>query len=268
MKHIFHTLLYTILLSPLTGFSQSNNKTTDNQTIKNMQTPKMKIEIWSDVFCPFCYIGKRNFEHALDSLGNAENIEIVWKSYQIAPTAKFEAGLDMNTALAKHLGTSPAQAKQMNENVSNMAKSSGLNYDLENAVWANTFDAHRLIQYAKQVGLSNEAEEHFFKAVFEEGKNIGDHTTLIALSMEIGLDKIAVEKVLNSTEFTEAVQKDMEEGQQLGIKGVPTFVIDRKSAFSGALPPAQMAKYLNSAYTEWAKDNPQGGICTPNGICK
>jgi len=194
----------------------------------------MKIEIWSDIMCPFCYIGKRKFEAALAKFEHKEEVEIVWKSFQLNPDMKTDPKKNINQYLAEIKGWSLDQAKEMNDRVTGIAKAVGLQYDFDKAIVANSFDAHRLIQFAKSEGKGDAAEERLFKAYFTEGKNISDHSILIHLASEIGLDTTEVKNMLDSTNYANEVNNDIREALEIGVRGVPFFLIDRKYAVSGA----------------------------------
>ncbi|HEY6503152.1 MAG TPA: DsbA family oxidoreductase [Chitinophagaceae bacterium] len=235
----------------------------------------MKVEIWSDVMCPFCYIGKRRFENALTQFPQKQEIEVIWKSFQLNPDMKTEPGKSINQYLSETKGWSLEQARQANEYVTNMAKEVGLSYDMNKAVVANSFDAHRLIQFAKANDKGDAMEEQLFKAYFTEGKNTADHNTLIQLAAEIGLDKDAAEKVLKSNEYEDAVEQDIYESQQIGVRGVPFFVLNDRYAVSGAQATETFLGALNKAWGEWEKERPvlkdissnDAAVCTPDGIC-
>ncbi len=194
----------------------------------------MKVEIWSDVMCPFCYIGKRRFEKALEQFPGKEDVEITWKSFQLSPDIKTDPSKNINRFLAEHKGISFEQAKQMNEQVSAMAAKDGLQYNFDRSVLANSFNAHRLAQYAKTRDKQNEVEEALFKAYFTDGKNIDDKETLIGLGESIGLEGEAVREVLESDRYAAEVRADINEAGELGVRGVPFFVFNRKFAVSGA----------------------------------
>lgn len=208
----------------------------------------MKVEIWSDIMCPFCYIGKRKFESALAQFEHKDDVDIVWKSFQLNPDMKTEAGKNINQYLAEIKGWSVEQAKEMNDRVTEMAKQVGLEYDLNKAVVANSFNAHRLIQFAKNTGKGDAAEERLFKAYFTEGKNVDDLHVLSQLAGEIGLNITAVEEVLKSAAFSDEVQQDVYEAQQVGVRGVPFFVLGNKYAVSGA---QESATFLQALKTTW-----------------
>ncbi len=210
----------------------------------------MKVEIWSDVMCPFCYIGKRKFENALSEFDHKGEVEIIWKSFQLNPAMKTEPGKNINQYLAELKSWSIAEAKEMNDRVSGMAKEVGLNYDFNKAIVANSFDAHRLIQFAKTKKKGDEAEERIFKAYFTEGKNTDDHSTLLQLGKEIGLDENELKEILESERFSQEVHNDIEEAQLIGVRGVPFFVFDRKLAVSGAQPQQVFMDTLKKAWEE------------------
>ena len=196
----------------------------------------MKIEIWSDVMCPFCYIGKRRLEEALAQFPQKDTVEIEWKSFQLDPATVTDPDKNVYEYLAEKKGMSVEESKQMHGQVISMAKNAGLEYNFDKAVIANSFDAHRLMQFAKTKGLGDEAEERIFKGHFTEGVNVADHNELVRLAGEIGLDKDEAKKVLDSNNFGTVVKSDIAEAQQIGVRGVPFFVIDRKYAVSGAQP--------------------------------
>ncbi len=196
----------------------------------------MKIEIWSDIMCPFCYIGKRQLETALQQFPD-NDFEIEWKSFQLDPTITPEPGKDVYTYLAERKGMTVEQSKEMHKGVAERAKSVGLEYNFDKAVISNSLEAHRIIQLAKTKNLGNEIEEIFFKAYFTEGRDLNDGPTLIELAEKAGLDKNDVLEVLKSDNlYLKEVEHDIEEAQLIGVQGVPFFVFDRKYAVSGAQP--------------------------------
>jgi len=235
----------------------------------------MKVEIWSDVMCPFCYIGKRKFEKALAEFPEKANIELEWKSFQLAPDMKTTIGKNIHQYLAEHKGFSLDEAKRMNDHVTAMAEKVGLTYNFDKSVVANSFNAHRFSHFAKLKGKQNEAEEKLFQAYFTDGKNIDDYNTLIQLGEEIGLDAMELRTALEKGAFADEVKADIEEAQQLGVQGVPFFVFDRKYAVSGAQESAAFTQVLQKSFEEWKEQNPagiiemtEGQVCTPDGECK
>jgi len=196
----------------------------------------MKIEIWSDIMCPFCYIGKRQLETALQQFPD-NDFEIEWKSFQLDPTITPEPEKDVYTYLAERKGMTVEQSKEMHKGVAERAKSVGLEYNFDKAVISNSLEAHRIIQLAKTKKLGDEIEEIFFNAYFTEGRDLNDGPTLIELAEKAGLDKKDVLEVLKSDNlYLKEVEHDIEEAQQIGVQGVPFFVFDRKYAVSGAQP--------------------------------
>jgi predicted DsbA family dithiol-disulfide isomerase len=216
----------------------------------------MKVEIWSDIMCPFCYIGKRRFEEALQNFEHKDSIEIVWKSFQLNPDMKTEPGKSINQYLSEIKGWSLQQARQMNEQVTAMAREAGLAYDLDKAVVANSFDAHRLIQLAKTVKKGDEMEERLFSAYFTEGKNIADHETLVELGAAVGLKAEAIKEMFAGNSYTQEVEQDIYEARQIAVRGVPYFVLNDRYAVSGAQPAETFSGALNKAWSEWQKEAP------------
>ena len=217
----------------------------------------MKIEIWSDVVCPFCYIGKRKIEKALAKFPQREFIEIEWKSFQLNPDQKTEPSVSTLEHLASSKGWTLDQTREITENVVQMAKAEGLSFDFENAVVANTRNAHRLIHLAKSFGKGDAMKERLLAAYFSEGKNVDDFTTLILLAKEVGLREDEAKKVLESGAYEEAIEEDSYESRQLGVRGVPFFVLDRKFGISGAQADEVFFQTLTNAWTEFQKENPK-----------
>ncbi len=204
----------------------------------------LKIEIWSDVMCPFCYIGKRKLEQAIADFAAKDLVEIDWKSYQLNPELKTEEGKNIHTYLSEVKGISLERAKQLNEHVTSMAKQVGLDYNLDKAVVANSFDAHRLSLFAKSKGKQNELVEMLFRAYFTDGKNTANHATLIELGNSIGLDEMEMRKFLGSNDLSEQVKQECNEAVELGVTGVPFFVFNRTYAVSGAQEVAVFSQVL------------------------
>ena len=210
----------------------------------------MKIEIWSDIMCPFCYIGKRHLEAALSSFPN-EQFEIEWKSFQLDPTIVPQPGKNVYEYLAERKGMSVEESKQMHAGVVARAAEVGLDYHFEKAVISNSFDAHRMIQLAKTVGLGDAIEETFFKAYFTDGRDLNDRDTLMELGIGVGLNALDIKDVLeDETQFASAVKNDISEAQQIGVRGVPFFVFDRKYAVSGAQPIEHFEQTINEVLNQ------------------
>jgi predicted DsbA family dithiol-disulfide isomerase len=211
---------------------------------------KMKIEIWSDYVCPFCYIGKRRLEEALKETGLEENAEVVFKAFELDPNSPATSDKTMQEVLAQKYGTSVAEAKNMTDNVSVQAQSVGLNYNFDKMAPANTFNAHRLAKLAEQQGLGAQASERLLKAYFIDAEKIGTEDVLLRLAEEVGISRERAQKVLDSDEFAEEVKADIAEAKQIGVQGVPFFVINRKYAISGAQPAEAFAEALRKVAEE------------------
>jgi len=211
----------------------------------------MKVEIWSDVLCPFCYIGKRKFETALNSLSRKDDVEVIWHSYQLNPNQKSESELDVYSYLAELKGQTREWSVMVHDNMTKAAKLIGLDYHFEKARIANSFDAHRVIQLAKKYNLTDELEERFFKAYFTEGELMSDHITLIRLATEAGLPTEEVIQVLKTDQYSKDVINDGAEARQLGVRGVPYFIMDRKYAVSGAQDSSVFKETLQKALNEF-----------------
>jgi predicted DsbA family dithiol-disulfide isomerase len=235
----------------------------------------MKVDVWSDVRCPFCYIGKRKFEMALDEFPHKEQVEVVWHSFELDPSIKTDTTVDANTYLAKIKGQTPEWAKQMNDHVTKIANEVGIDFNLGKSVIANSFNAHRLIQLANSKGLGAAAEETLFKAHFTDNRNIDDEQTLIALGGEIGLNKQEVTDMLATDAFTQQVREDEAVAQNIGINGVPFFVLNNKYGVSGAQAPETFLGALNKAWEAFSQEHPQiimdnntaGDVCDIDGNC-
>jgi predicted DsbA family dithiol-disulfide isomerase len=204
----------------------------------------MKIEIWSDIMCPFCYIGKRQLETALAVFPN-NDFEIEWKSFQLDPTITSQPNMDVYTFLAERKGMSIEQSKEMHKGVVERAKSVGLEYNFDKAVISNSLNAHRIIQLAKTKNIGDRMEEIFFKAYFTDGKDLNNGPILIQLGIEAGLEENEIREVLESDDlFLKEVQSDIKEAGEIGVQGVPFFVFDRKYAVSGAQPVETFIKTI------------------------
>jgi predicted DsbA family dithiol-disulfide isomerase len=208
----------------------------------------MKVEIWSDVACPFCFIGKRTFEDALSRFEHRDDVEVTWRSFQLDPTMPAAPQGGLNDLIARKYGKTVEEARAMNARVIGMAEGVGLHYDFDRARPSNTLDAHRVIQLAATHGLADAAEERLFRAYLEEGELLSDHATLVRLAEEIGLDGAEVQRVLAGDEYTDAVAAEVTEAQELGLGGVPAFVLDRRLLVSGAQPPEAILGALQQAW--------------------
>ncbi len=207
----------------------------------------MKIDIWSDVACPYCYIGKRHLEAALEHFPHKDQVRVTWHSFELDPEAPAETTETQYEVVGRKYGVSPAQAKEMTGRVLNSAAAAGLSLDFDNVKPTNTFNAHRLIHLAAGQHKQDEMEERLFKAYFTEGRHIGQKESLQAIAAESGIDCTAM---LNSDAYTDEVRKDEEEAHSLGIRGVPFFVFDYKYAVSGAQPVDVFVQTLSKVWGE------------------
>ena len=206
----------------------------------------MKIEIWSDFVCPFCYIGKRNLDAAIQKfkIENGQDIplEIVYRSFELDTNAQKDGNLPAKEMLMKKYGLSAERATLTLEDLTLTAKNAGLEYHMDCTIQTNTFDAHRLFQYAKQQGYAEVLTERLFKAHFTEGLHIGDKNVLLELALEVGLMVDEVIQVLDGNAFHDEVRFDEKAAHDLGINGVPYFLIDGKVAIYGAQPSESFLK--------------------------
>jgi predicted DsbA family dithiol-disulfide isomerase len=205
----------------------------------------MKIEIWSDVVCPWCYIGKRRLEHALEKFEHADEVDITWRSFQLDPSAPEAIAIPITEYLARRFG---AQSAQMTDRVVGIARTEGLEFDYDKALSVNTFHLHRLLHLAADLGVADAASEGLLRAYFTEGADLSDPGTLAGLMKEAGVDPDRTRQVLDSDEYADAVQADIAEAHALGASGVPFFVIDRRYGISGAQPTEVFLNALNTAY--------------------
>ncbi len=194
----------------------------------------MRVDIWSDIVCPFCYIGKRRFENALAASGEGGEVEVVWHSFQLDPEAQYEEGVSLNDYLAKRKGFPVQRAAEMNKYVTDMAAELGLNYQLDNAKIANTYNAHRLLHLAQEYNVQNEVKEALMIAYFTNGEVVSDNETLVSIGTKHGIPTEKIEEMLAGNGFAGNVHADIEDARQLGIQGVPFFVFNGKYAVSGA----------------------------------
>jgi predicted DsbA family dithiol-disulfide isomerase len=208
----------------------------------------MEVKIWSDVRCPFCYIGKRKFEAALAEFAHKDEVNITWKSFELDPNLQTVEDTNVYEYFSQAKGIPKEQAVDMFDNVTQVAAEVGLNFKLEQSVVANSFKAHRLIQLAKTMNLGNEIEEELFRIHFMEGKNIDDERVLIASGKNVGIPEAAIVALFNSDDFDAEVRIDQLEAQRIGVRGVPFFVFDDKYAVSGAQAPEIFLQTLEKAW--------------------
>jgi predicted DsbA family dithiol-disulfide isomerase len=205
----------------------------------------VKVEIWSDVVCPWCYIGKRRFEAALGEFEHRDEVEVEWKSFELDPDAPAHRGPTLEH-LARKYGISEEQARAMHQRMEGVAAELGLEYHLDETQGGNTFDAHRLLQAAKAAGLGDAMKERLMRAYFSEREPVGEREVLARLGSEVGLTDAA--EVLASGSFDDEVRSDEREARLLGIHAVPFFVIDRYYGIEGAQPPEVILRALDEAW--------------------
>ena len=210
----------------------------------------MKVEIWSDVVCPWCYIGKRRFETALDRFEHRGDVEVEYRSFELNPNAQAQEPGNSEEALARKYGLSLEQARGLNARVVDAAAGEGLQYRLDIAKRGNTFDAHRLLHLAAAGGKQAALKERLMAAYFVEGRAIGDRDTLVELAGQVGLDPERARVALDSGEFADDVRADEREAAELGITGVPFFVINRRYGVSGAQSPEVIEKALGAGWED------------------
>jgi predicted DsbA family dithiol-disulfide isomerase len=210
----------------------------------------MQVEIWSDVVCPWCYIGKRRFERALAQFPHADEVDIVWRSFELDPAAPATIDVDLIDRLAAKYGVPRAQAEAMNARVSGIAAEEGLAYRLDIARPGNTFDAHRMLHLGAAQGVQHELGERLLAAYQSEGRPIADHDTLVQAAIAVGIDEHDARAVLDTDRFADAVRADEETGRQLGITGVPFFAIDRRLGVSGAQSADVLLAALHQAWAD------------------
>ena len=216
---------------------------------------KMEVAIWSDIRCPFCYIGKRKFESALAQFDHKDHVSVEWHSFELDPALKTRLDMNVYDYLAEHKGMSREYSIKMHDQVAKTAETVGLKYHFDIAVVANSLDAHRLIQLAKTKGLGPVAEEVLFKAYFTNGVDISDKAALTTLGVEMGLEIMEVDAMLQNDSFTKEVREDEALAQTIGVTGVPFFVLHNKYAISGAQSTETFLEALKQTWNEMELKN-------------
>ena len=207
----------------------------------------MKIEVWSDYVCPFCYIGKKQLEKAIKNSGYDGQIDVEFKSFLLDPTTPIDTEESIYTSLARKYNMSEQEVENMTKNVASRAKEVGLDYNFDDMKTANTTAAHRLAKLAAEQGKAEIYNERLMKAYFLEGEAIGRHDVLKRLAKEAELDMETVQRVLESNEYEEAIEQDIYEAQQIGVRGVPFFVFNNKYGLSGAQPQLVFEQTIEQA---------------------
>jgi predicted DsbA family dithiol-disulfide isomerase len=230
----------------------------------------MKVEIWSDVVCPFCYVGKRKFENALGQFAHRSDVQIEWKSFQLTPDFVPVPGESIHASLAKKKGVSEAEGRRMGDQMTLIAKGVGLDYNFDQTIPANTFLAHQLIHFAAHHGQQGAMKERLFAAYYLEGQDLNSLDTLARLAAEIGLRADDARRELLAGTYANEVRRDEYEAQQIGVRGVPFFVFEDKYAVSGAQPSEVFAEVLAKVWDEAHPKTPltvlaDGPACGPEG---
>ena len=210
----------------------------------------MQIDIWTDVVCPWCYVGKRRFEKALAIFPHRDEVHVVHRSFQLNPAAAQGRTSPRRDALMAKYGLSDTQVDAMNARMEQTAAEEGLHYDLTDGVTGNTFDAHRLLHLAHDRGRQDDVIERLYRGYFTEKRSLFDHDSLVDLAGEAGLDRDEVRRMLSGNDYADAVARDIAEARALGANGVPFFVIDQRYGVSGAQPPEVFARALERAWAD------------------
>jgi predicted DsbA family dithiol-disulfide isomerase len=219
----------------------------------------MRVEIWSDLVCPWCYVGKRRFERALAAFPHRADVEVVHRSFQLDPSMPGNQTQDRRARLARKYGMSEAQAQAAQQRMEGVAAAEDLEFHLDGGVVGSTFDAHRLVHLAKERGLQDQVIERLFRAYFTERRSLFDHQSLVDLAVEAGLDRQEAATVLAEGTYAEAVRADEAEAHALGASGVPFFVVAGRYGVSGAQPSEIFGQVLARA---WAATHPDLAAAT------
>lgn len=214
---------------------------------------KLRVDIWSDIACPWCYVGKRRFEAALSDFPYRNRVEVVWHSFELDPSVPAQPGQSMQEILARKYGRSETQAQEMLDSMTRTAAGEGLEYHFERLQPTNTFQAHQVIHLAAEKGLGDAMKERLLQAFFVEGEFLGDREALVRLGTEVGLKAEEVRAALESGQYAQAVRQDEAQAHALGINGVPFFVLGGKYGVSGAQSPEVLRGALEQV---WAETHP------------
>jgi predicted DsbA family dithiol-disulfide isomerase len=224
----------------------------------------VQVEIWSDIACPWCYIGKRRFEKALESFEHRDDVTVTWRSFELDQTAPAERPGERAVHLAAKYGVAVDEARRMEAQMTGVAAGEGLDFHFETARDGNTFDAHRVLHLAAEHGIQDTVKERFMRAYLTEGELMSDHATLERLAAEAGLPAAEVEELLAGDRFAAEVRDDERTARGLGINGVPFFVVDRQFGASGAQPPELLGELLQRA---WDESHPKITVVADGDTC-
>lgn len=221
------------------------------------------IDVWSDIACPWCWVGKRHLEAALEEID--QPVELTWHAFELDPSAPKvpDRDVDYVARLGKKYGVGTAEAQGMIDRMTKVGASVGLDFRFDRVTPTNTFDAHRLLHWAHGEGVQDALKERLFCAYMSEGANVGDPATLVALAKEVGLDEARAEAILAGDEYRDAVRADERAAQQMGVRGVPCFVLGGRYAVSGAQPPNVLVEALRELGREKTANDAE--VCGPDG---
>lgn len=227
----------------------------------------MDVEIWSDIACPWCYVGKRRLEAALEQFPHRDQVNVVWRSFELDPTAPAARETSGAEHLAEKYGTSVEQAREMERRMADTAAGDGLDFHFERLRSGSTFDAHRVLHLAREHGLQDALKERFMRAYLTDGELMSDHATLRRLAVEVGVPEEAVVDVLASDQFAGAVREDEQTAASFGASAVPFFVVDRAVGASGAHPPEALLQLLQQGWDAKPRMSvvTGGEACGPDG---
>ena len=213
----------------------------------------MLVEIWSDIACPWCYVGKRRFEAALAEFEHRDEVQVVWRSFELDPDAPPERVGDRAVRIAEKYGMTVEQARSMEQRMIDMAAAEGLDFRFDIARSGTTFDAHRVVHLAQKYGLQDAMKERLLRAYFTEGELVSDRETLVRLAAQVGLREDEAREALAGDRYAPQVRDDERSAEQLGIRAVPTFVIDRALGVSGAQNPPELLELLRQGWEASAR---------------
>ncbi len=237
----------------------------------------MKIEVWTDIMCPYCHIGKIHYETALKQFEHGDEVELEWKAFQLNPDLPDRGkGYPIEEYLIQTAGFTPGKLTNMYEAIKRLADNAGVPFNLPNAIAASTRDAHRLIKLAATKGLDTVVLQKLTKAYFEEAKDYSDHDLLIAIGTDSGLEEIEIRTMLDSDDFLYEIKQDIQEMANLGFDTVPTFLMDRRQAIIGSEPVDLFLKVLRKAHADWRNRKERehepvvtkGKSCSADGVCE
>jgi predicted DsbA family dithiol-disulfide isomerase len=215
-----------------------------------MKPAMLRIDVWADLVCPWCYLGRRRLERALSGFAHRDEVQVAHRAFELDPSRPVGRTVDRLAALAGKYGLTPERARTMEEEMEQRAAAEGLEYHLIGGVVGNTFDAHRLVHLARTQGCAEQALERLYRAHFTEGRSIFDRPALAGLAGEVGLDPVEVSRALEGVAHTEDVRADERTARELGITGVPFFAVGGRYGLSGAQPPELLLRALEQAWAE------------------